>query len=60
LCIILKRPERPFVETKTRKEMEKRERGILERAEGELVDPENVPEAVADRLGFRCVNLRRI
>ena len=49
------RPERPFVETKTRKEMEKEKRE-LERAEGELVDPENVPEAVADRLGFRCVN----
>jgi ATP-dependent Lon protease len=49
------RPERPFVETKTRKEMENEKRD-LERAEGDLVDPENVPEAVADRLGFRCVN----
>ncbi len=49
------RPERPFVELKTRKEMEN-EKKDLERAEGELVDPEDVPEAVADRLGFRCVN----
>ncbi len=49
------RPERPFVETKTRKEMEHEKRD-LERAEGELVNPEKVPEAVADRLGFRCVN----
>jgi ATP-dependent Lon protease len=49
------RPERPFVETKTRNEMEHEKRD-LERAEGELVSPENVPEAVADRLGFRCVN----
>lgn len=49
------RPERPFVETKTRNEMEHEKRD-LERAEGELVSPESVPEAVADRLGFRCVN----
>jgi ATP-dependent Lon protease len=49
------RPERPFVETKTRNEMEHEKRD-LERAEGELVSPENVPEAVADRLGFRCVS----
>ena len=34
-------------------ESEKRD---IERAEGEIVSPENVPEAVADRLGFRCVN----
>lgn len=47
------RPERPFVEIKTRKEMEN-EKKDLERAEGDVVDPHNVPEAVAERLGFRC------
>jgi ATP-dependent Lon protease len=48
------RPERPFVEVKTRKEMET-EKKDLQMAEGEIVDPETVPEAVAERLGFRCV-----
>ena len=47
------RPERPFVEVKTRKEMES-EKKDLERAEGDIVDPHDVPEAVAERLGFRC------
>jgi len=47
-------PERPFVEIKTRKEMEN-EKIDIEMAEGALVSPENVPEAVANRLGFRCV-----
>lgn len=49
------RPERPFVEVKTRKEMETEKRD-LQRAEGDIVDPVNVPEAVAERLGFRCVH----
>jgi len=49
------RPERPFVEVKTRKEIE-REKINLERAEGEILDPQNVPEVVAERLGFRCVH----
>lgn len=49
------RPERPFVEVKTRKEMEN-EKKALERAEGDIVDPIEVPEAVAERLGFRCVH----
>lgn len=48
------RPERPFVEVKTRKEMETEKRD-LQMAEGEIVDPTCVPEAVAERLGFRCV-----
>ena len=26
----------------------------LQRAEGDLVDPHEVPELVAERLGFRC------
>ena len=49
------RPERPFVEVKTRNEMET-EKKDLQLAEGELVDPTSVPEAVAERLGFRCVH----
>ncbi|MDD3984565.1 MAG: sigma 54-interacting transcriptional regulator, partial [Methanobacterium sp.] len=47
-------PERPFVEIKTRKAMEN-EQIEIEMAEGALVSPENVPEAAANRLGFRCV-----
>ena len=49
------RPERPFVEIKTRKEIES-EIKELRRAEGELVSPQDVPELVAERLGFRCPN----
>lgn len=49
------RPERPFVEIKTRKEIDS-EIKDLQRAEGELVSPQDVPELVAERLGFRCPN----
>ncbi|BDZ67837.1 ATP-binding protein [Methanobacterium ferruginis] len=49
------RPERPFVEVKTRKEIEG-ELKELQRAEGDLVTPQEVPELVAERLGFRCPN----
>ncbi|KAF5088944.1 ATP-binding protein [Methanobacterium aggregans] len=49
------RPERPFVEIKNRKEMENQQKD-LERAEGDLVNPQDVPDAVAERLGFRCAN----
>jgi ATP-dependent Lon protease len=49
------RPERPFVEVKNRKEMETQQKN-LERAEGDLVSPQDVPEAVAERLGFLCAN----
>lgn len=49
------RPERPFVEIKTRKEIENEIRD-LQMAEGEIVDPTDVPVAVAERLGFRCVH----
>ena len=48
-------PERPFVEVKTRKEMENNKKN-LQRAEGDIVNPNTVPEAVAERLGFRCVH----
>ncbi|WP_242451191.1 ATP-binding protein [Methanothermobacter sp. THM-2] len=49
------RPERPFVEVKSRKEIED-EILEIERAEGELIDPHSVPEAVAERLGFKCIH----
>jgi ATP-dependent Lon protease len=49
------RPERPFVEIKSRKEIES-EIKDLKRAEGDLVTPQEVPELVAERLGFRCPN----
>lgn len=49
------RPERPFVEVKTRKEA-LNEKKDMERAEGEIVRPNDVPEAVAERLGFRCIH----
>ncbi len=49
------RPERPFVEIKTRKERES-EIKDLQMAEGDLVTPQEVPELVAERLGFRCPN----
>ncbi len=49
------RPERPFVEIKTRKER-KNERIDLQKAEGDVVDASQIPDAVAERLGFRCVH----
>ncbi len=48
-------PQRPFVETKTLDEVQ----SILkqmETAEGELVNPEEAPQEVAERLGFRCAS----
>jgi len=49
------RPERPFVEIKNKKEMENQKKD-LERAEGDIVNPQDVPVMVAERLGFRCAN----
>lgn len=49
------RPERPFVEVKTRKELVKDKENLL-KAEGDMVNPADVPEAVAERLGFRCIH----
>jgi ATP-dependent Lon protease len=49
------RPERPFVEVKNRKEIES-DIEDLQRAEGDIFSPQDVPEIVAERLGFRCVN----
>ena len=48
-------PERPFVEFKTRKEIENNKKE-LQRAEGDIVNPMDVPEGVAERLGFRCIH----
>jgi ATP-dependent Lon protease len=49
------RPERPFIEIKTRNEIEN-EKLDLERAEGDLANPSDVPHAVSERLGFRCIH----
>ena len=49
------RPERPFVEIKTSNER-KNERVKLQKAEGNIVNASQIPEAVAERLGFRCVH----
>jgi ATP-dependent Lon protease len=49
------RPERPFIEIKTRKEIAE-DRVTIEKAEGEFIDPQNVPDAVSERLGFKCMH----
>jgi ATP-dependent Lon protease len=49
------RPERPFVEIKNKKEMENQKKD-LQRAEGDIVNPQDIPVMVAERLGFRCAN----
>jgi len=48
-------PERPFVEVKTLAEVEK-DQHARQGAGGELVDPEQAPQKVAEQLGFRCIN----
>ncbi len=52
-------PERPMVEVKTAEEVEKEleSRGF---AEGEFIDPKEAPVNVAERLGYRCAELRRL
>ncbi|MDO8870637.1 MAG: ATP-binding protein [Methanobacteriaceae archaeon] len=49
------RPERPFIEIKTRKEIIA-DKIAIEKAEGEFIDPKNVPNAVSERLGFKCMH----
>ncbi|MGC9517679.1 MAG: ATP-binding protein [Methanomicrobiales archaeon] len=49
------RPERPFVEIKTINEI-KNEQKEIQIAEGDIVSPKSVPEAVAERLGFKCAH----
>ncbi|MFQ6013132.1 MAG: ATP-binding protein [Thermoplasmata archaeon] len=48
-------PERPLVEVKGREEALKEMRA-LKGAEGDLIDPEEAPISVAERLGYRCVH----
>lgn len=48
-------PERPSIEVKKGEEV-RRETESREFAEGELIDPKNVPINVAERLGYRCKN----
>ncbi len=48
-------PERPLVEVKGREEA-LREESALKGAEGELIDPEEAPISVAERLRYRCVH----
>jgi len=46
-------PERPFVEVKNKREVEEEEREILS-AQGTLMEPQDIPPHVAEKLGFRC------
>lgn len=48
-------PERPLIEVKRGEDVH-RERETKEFAEGELVDPQEAPINVAERLGYRCTN----
>jgi ATP-dependent Lon protease len=48
-------PERPLVEVKEREEA-LQEMSALKGAEGDLIDPEEAPISVAERLGYRCVH----
>jgi len=48
-------PERPLVEVLGEAEV-LRERELLSNSEGELIDAEQCPPAVAERLGYRCRN----
>ncbi|HEV8289466.1 MAG TPA: ATP-binding protein [Candidatus Norongarragalinales archaeon] len=46
-------PERPVVEVKTRVQIEK-EQNVMKQLQGKLVEPTEVEEMVAEKLGFRC------
>ena len=46
-------PERPMVEVLTEAEL-KKEKESKGSAEGELIEPQMAPPAVAEKLGFRC------
>lgn len=48
-------PQRPQVEIKSMEEVLKEREG-MESAEGELVDPKEVPLHIAEKLGYKCVN----
>ncbi len=46
-------PERPFIATRSRGELEADE-AARDSAAGELIDPKEAPKKVATRLGYRC------
>lgn len=48
-------PDRPFIEVRTRAEIE-RERAAAEEAEGVLLEAKDAPKQVAERLGYLCSN----
>ncbi|MEE9236364.1 MAG: ATP-binding protein [Thermoplasmata archaeon] len=48
-------PERPMVEVRRREDVIE-EVAEMKGAEGELIDPKDVPINVAERLGYRCVH----
>jgi ATP-dependent Lon protease len=46
-------PERPFVEVRTISEIEK-EKHEMNSIEGDIIDPKDAPDNVAQRLGYKC------
>jgi ATP-dependent Lon protease len=50
-------PDRPFVEVRSREEMERAQAAASE-AEGVLIDPKEAPTQVAERLGYLCASCR--
>lgn len=48
-----KNPERPFVFVRSVDDL-KKQRVLEQKSKGKLISPEDVPEEVAERLGFRC------
>ena len=51
--------ERPFVFSRGVDEL-KKQRSLEKRAEGKLVDPADIPEEIAERLGFKCGNCGKV
>lgn len=49
------RPEKPFIEIKNFKEIDNDLKN-LEKAEGQLLKPQDIPDTVCERLGFKCVH----
>jgi ATP-dependent Lon protease len=46
-------PERPFVFSRGLEDI-KKHKNLEKKAEGKIVEPKDVPERVAERLGFKC------
>jgi ATP-dependent Lon protease len=51
-------PERPFVLTRGAEEL-KRHRSLEKKAEGKIVEPDEIPPDIAERLGFRCSKCKK-